>query len=221
MKRFFVAFALVCALAFPNIASAGNGMYLAPKFMMAFQNTGTVERSGMSGFGIDKYNQFTLGGAFAVGYDFWPQNMLPLRIELEGALRGNSEKEWNGHNGSAKETFNATTLFGNVYYDFHNESAFTPYVGAGLGFAFNYFGIDTHDDLGRNRGSQDERRTNFAWNVGGGVAFAVNDQVSIDAQYRYVDLGYTEVSSNYGGESQSVGIRPYNHEIMLGLRWGF
>ena len=198
MKRFFVAFALVCALAFPNIASAGNGMYLAPKFMMAFQNTGTVERSGMSGFGIDKYKQFTLGGAFVVGYDFWPQNMLPLRIELEGALRGNSEKEWNGHNGSAKETFNATTLFGNVYYDFHNEAAFTPYVG-----------------------SQDERRTNFAWNVGGGVAFAVNDQVSIDAQYRYVDLGYTEVSSNYGGESQSVGIRPYNHEIMLGLRWGF
>ena len=147
--------------------------------------------------------------------------MLPLRIELEGALRGNSEKEWNGHNGSAKETFNATTLFGNVYYDFHNESAFTPYVGAGLGFAFNYFGVDTHDDLGRNLGSQDERRTNFAWNVGGGVAFAVNDQVSIDAQYRYVDLGYTEVSSNYGGESQSVGIRPYHHEIMLGLRWGF
>ena len=49
----------------------------------------------------------------------------------------------------------------------------------------------------------------------------MNDQVSIDAQYRYVDLGYTEVSSNYGGESQSVGIRPYNHEIMLGLRWGF
>ena len=158
MKRFFVALALVCAIAFPNIASAGTGMYLAPKFMMAFQNTGTVERSGMGGFGTDKYSQFTLGGA---------------------------------------------------------------YVGAGLGFAFNYFGVDAHDNMGNNLGSQDERRTNFAWNVGGGVAFAVNDQVSIDAQYRYVDLGYTEVSSNYGGESQSIGIRPYNHEIMLGLRWGF
>lgn len=222
MKRIIAALALVCALAFPGMASAGGtGMYLAPKFLMTIQNTGTIEKSGMTGFGIDKYSQFTLGGAFAAGYDFWPQNMLPLRLELEFALRGNSEQEWTGNTGSAKETFNNSTLFGNVYYDFHNDTAFTPYVGAGLGLAFNYFGMDVKDRTGFSYANQDERRTNFAWNVGAGVAYAINDQLSVDAAYRYVDLGYTEVKASTFEGSKSVGIRPYNHEFMLGLRWGF
>ena len=28
----------------------------------------------------------------AAGYDFWPQHMFPVRIEVEGALRGNNER---------------------------------------------------------------------------------------------------------------------------------
>ena len=36
MKRFILALALVLSLALPNIAAAeGNGMYLAPKFLMS------------------------------------------------------------------------------------------------------------------------------------------------------------------------------------------
>ena len=55
MKRIFAALALVCALALPGSASAeGTGMYLAPKFLMTVQNLGTVEHSGLGGFGIDK-----------------------------------------------------------------------------------------------------------------------------------------------------------------------
>ena len=71
MKRFILALALVLSLALPNIAAAeGNGMYLAPKFLMSFQNTGQIERSrAMAGSGVDQYSQFTLGGALALGYD--------------------------------------------------------------------------------------------------------------------------------------------------------
>ena len=68
MKRIFAALALVCALALPGSPSAeGTGMYLAPKFLMTVQNLGTVEHSGLGGFGIDNYSQFTLGGALAEG----------------------------------------------------------------------------------------------------------------------------------------------------------
>ncbi|MBQ1330790.1 MAG: porin family protein [Desulfovibrio sp.] len=222
MKRIFAALALVCALALPGSASAeGTGMYLAPKFLMTMQNLGTVEHSGLGGFGIDNYSQFTLGGALAAGYDFWPQHMIPLRIELEGALRGNSERSWTGARGECKETFNSTTLLANVYYDFHNSSAFTPYVGAGLGFAFNYLGVDVHDRNGNSIASQDERQTNLAWNVGLGAAYQINDNMAIDAGYRYVDFGYTEVEGSSPFGSGSVGIRPYAHELSLGLRWGF
>ncbi len=209
---------LALTLIAPSIASAAQGFYLAPKFMMTVQNTGTVERSGnLAGYGVDNHSQFTLGGAIAAGYDFWFSHMIPIRAELELALRGNGENSENGRYGDTKLTTNSTTLLANFYYDFHNSTAFTPYVGAGIGLAFNYLGVDVHD-YGYDRGySCDDRSTNFAWQVGAGVAYSFNENMAIDAGYRYLDLGYTETKS----AGTSVGIRPYNHEVMLGLRIGF
>ena len=217
MKRFLLALVLACTVALPGVSNAANGMYLAPKFLMTVQNTGTVDRSrNFGGLGIDSYSQFTLGGALAAGYDFWPQHMFPLRAELEFALRGNSEVGWDGPFGRADMTFNTSTLLANVYYDFHNSTNFTPYVGAGIGMAFNYMGVDIKSPDGDHR-SYDDWNTNLAWQVGAGVAYHFNENVAVDAAYRYLDLSYTEVSTTYG----SVGIRPYNHEFMLGLRFGF
>ena len=217
MKRLLATLVLALGLMAPSISSAAQGMYLAPKFLMTVQNTGTVERSGvLAGYGVDSHSQFTLGGGIAAGYDFWPSHMIPVRAELELAFRGNGENSEDGQNGSTKLTTNSTTLLANFYYDFHNSSAFTPYVGAGLGLAFNYLGVDVHAMDGRSA-SADERQTRFAWQVGAGVAYNFNENMAIDAGYRYLDLGYTEVKQ--GG--QNIGIRPYNHEVMLGLRFGF
>lgn len=135
MKRIIAALALVLTLALPGLAAAeGTGMYLAPKFLMSIQDTGRVERSSaLAGTGVDDYSQFTLGGALALGYDFWPQQMLPLRAEIEFAMRGNSEKTWSDGGVNVRDvkgTWNNSTLFANLFWDFHNDSAFTPYIGA-------------------------------------------------------------------------------------------
>ncbi len=218
MKRLIASLVLALTLIAPSIASAAQGFYLTPKFMMTVQNTGTVERSSaLTGYGVDNHSQFTLGGAIAAGYDFWFSHMIPIRAELELALRGNGENSENGRYGDTKLTTNSTTLLANFYYDFHNSTAFTPYVGAGLGLAFNYLGVDVHNNAKDMGYSCDDRSTNFAWQVGAGVAYSFNENMAIDAGYRYLDLGYTETKS-YG---QSIGIRPYNHEVMLGLRIGF
>ena len=139
--------------------------------------------------------------------------------EGEYALRGNSEKSWGSNWGSVDCTWNSSTLFANLYYDFRNDSAFVPYIGAGIGMSFNYLGFDLH--RGGSAVSRDEHTTNFAWNVGAGVAYNVNDALYIDAAYRYVDLGYTEASGSLNGDQIKVGSRPYNHEFMLGLRFAF
>ena len=225
MKRFIVAMALALSLALPGLAAAeGTGMYLAPKFLMSIQSTGQMERSnGLAGSGVDNYNQFTLGGALALGYDFWPQQMLPLRAEIEFALRGNSEKSWSdgGSNlSNVKGVWNNSTLFANLFWDFRNDSAFTPYVGGGLGLAFNYTGYTFKDNAG-NKFEADDRFTNFAWNLGAGVSYDINENFTLDASYRFVGLGYNEVSANVGGVKYEIGNRPYNNEFMLGLRYGF
>ena len=212
MKRTILALALLMALVLPGMAKAeGTGMYLAPKFLMTIQETGTIERSGMGG--VDEYSQFTLGGALAAGYDFWPQYLVPLRVELEYALRGNSEKSWNyGRGMDFKGAWNASTLFLNLYYDFRNSTAFTPYVGAGLGMAFNYANY-TFSSPGYH-GNFDEHSTN----LGAGVAYDITDSLAVDLGYRYVNLGYYEVDLPDGAKLKN---QPCNHEFMLGLRYTF
>ena len=225
MKRIIAALALVLTLALPGMAAAeGTGMCLAPKFLMSIQSTGNTERTdALAGSGVDSYSQFTLGGAFALGYDFWPQQMLPLRAEIEFALRGNNEKTWSDggqYINEVKGTWNSSTLFANLFWDFHNDTAFTPYVGAGLGMAFNYVGYDFTDNNG-NKFSADDRFTNFAWNVGAGVAYNFNENFAVDASYRFVGLGYNEVSATSNGRKYEIGNRPYNNEFMVGLRFAF
>ena len=210
MKRCFAVLALVCALALPGLAKAeGTGMYLAPKFLMSIQNNyPTMEVDSLSAG--ENYSQFTLGGALALGYDFNSQFGVPVRAEVEYALRGNSEKSWNyGRGMDFKGAWNASTLFLNLYYDFRNSTAFTPYVGAGLGMAFNYANY-TFSSPGYH-GNFDEHSTNFAWNVGAGVAYDITDSLA-------VDLGYYEVDLPDGAKLKN---QPCNHEFMLGLRYTF
>lgn len=223
MKRVLVIAALVLTLALPGLAAAeGTGMYLAPKFLMSFQDTGTISRSSaLAGSGLDDYNQFTLGGALALGYDLWPQQMIPLRVEIEFAMRGNSEKSWSEHGSvsDVKGTWNNSTLFANFFWDFHNDTDFTPYIGAGLGLAFNYTGFDF--TAGDSKISMDDHFTNFAWNAGVGASYSFNDNLAVDASYRFVGLGYNEVSTRHNGQTYKVGSDPYNNEFMVGLRFAF
>lgn len=223
MKRILLVLSLFLGMVLFSTAHAENrGIYLVPKFLMTFQNTGEMERSSsLDGSDVGQYSQFTLGGAFAVGYDFWPQQMLPLRAEIELALRGNAETSWSGaFMDEVKGTWNTTTLFANLFWDFHNASIVTPYVGGGLGMAFNYAGYDFTTRNG-DRFSGDERTTNFAWNLGAGAAFTINDHFTVDAAYRFVGTGYNEVSVSSGGNSYTIGNRPYSNEFILGLRYGF
>lgn len=226
MKRGLVALALTFMLAVPGVAMAFGegapmGLYLAPKFLMSFQNTGQVDRSGaLSGFDITPHNEFTAGGAFAVGYDMWSQNSIPVRAELEVALRSNSKHEWESSKGNVKGTWNNSTIMGNVFYDFHNDTQFTPYVGAGLGVALNYAGYDIDNERG-DHFSMSEHSTSFAWNAGAGAAYNFTDNFSIDAQYRFVGLGHTETRATVGGKRYEVDNSPYANEISVGLRFGF
>lgn len=225
MRRLIALMALVVLFGIPCLANAeGTGFYLAPKFLMSIQDTGTVSRSSaLAGSGVDDYSQFTLGGALAMGIDLWQQQMIPLRMEIEVALRGNGEKKWDDRGvnlSEVKGVWNNTTLFANLFWDFHNESDFTPYIGGGLGLAFNYTGYDLTTNNG-DKISIDDRQTNFAWNAGAGVSYAFNDVLTVDASYRFTGLGYNEVSTNYLGRKYEIGDEPYNNEFLLGLRFNF
>lgn len=220
MKRVFAVLALALMLALPGVASASdvNGFYVAPKFLMSIQDTGVISRPS-SALTDESYSQFTLGGALALGYDFYPQQQIPLRAEIEFALRGNSEKSWDSHwqgdNWNLKGVWNTSTLFLNLYYDIQTGTPFVPYIGAGAGLAFNY--VEYSGGASGMSSSSSDTFTNFAWNVGAGVAYNFNENFAVDVGYRFVGLGYNEVSfGNY-----EVSNQPYSNEFMVGLRFTF
>ncbi|MDR1207488.1 MAG: outer membrane beta-barrel protein [Rickettsiales bacterium] len=139
-----------------------------------------------------------------------------------------------------------SAYFFNAYYDFDTGTAWTPYVGIGAGWAK----IDLESDYSVFWGSTSTQAghwcpglcdsviskgdtNNFAWNVGLGVAFAINDNFAIDFGYRYARLGdikadtmaYTDGVPN----DAWIGVPIVNydkatvslHDINLGLRYSF
>ncbi|MDR3358010.1 MAG: outer membrane beta-barrel protein [Desulfovibrio sp.] len=228
-KRIFLTVAIVVALAAPAAAEV-NGIYGGLKFIDSIFSTGDLSRSGEVARLAGNYSQNTIGGGVFVGYDFYPQHQLPVRAEIEYAIRTNAKTSGRanvsgfGVNGELEGQWNLQTLFFNAYFDFHNSTAFTPYIGAGLGMGFirsRYaLNVPTIDDSFTNN------QTVFAWNAGVGCSYAFNKNVSADLAYRFVGLGYAEsektVYSTSGfSQKQKLGISPYANEFSLGLRFTF
>ena len=219
MKRAILCFVLAAALALPALASAEtNGVYFAPRFLLGIQNSGQFSRSGLPGDSFNQYSQAVFGGALALGYNFAPQYNLPLRAEVEYALRSNSHDSNDGAHWGTKHTLNISTLFFNAYFDINTGTPFTPFIGAGLGMAFNYTGISGWQGGGINRYIDvDQRDTSFAWNAGAGLSYAFTENVAADLGYRFIGAGNREISA--GGVKLSSA--PYINEFYLGARISF
>lgn len=211
-KRLAIAFALVIALAMPAAAAEVNGIYGGIKFIDSIQTVwGTSDLSGSQ-------SQNTVGGGIFIGYDFYHQHQFPLRAEIEYAIRTDVDTEIDtdgGRGNSIDANFGLQTLMANLYLDFHNSTAFTPYIGGGLGMGFIRTDYEFND--GARNFSKSETNTVFAWNVGLGCAYAFNDNISADLAYRYVGLGENEVKA-WNAKLNTMGGA---HEFSLGLRFTF
>jgi opacity protein-like surface antigen len=78
-------------------------------------------------------------------------------------------------------------VLANAYYDFCPWGCVTPYVGAGIGYAY------IHQD--NNDHNHHDQRNAFAWQVGAGLTYEINSCWSASAQYRL--LGTTNDGTSY------------------------
>lgn len=118
---------------------------------------------------------------------------------------------------SAKVT--AYSALVNGYVDLGTYSGLTPYVGGGVGMSY-LVTTDAHTVGGASYGGAGQ--TNFAWALMAGASYALNDQWSIDAGYRYINLGDAKTAEFTDGLGQSAHI-DYSgidaHEVRVGLRY--
>lgn len=125
-----------------------------------------------------------------------------------------------GH-GQATNVDSFVTMF-NAYWDITKWGGITPYVGAGLGFAYN----DMDDVLLPETGFRTDGGGNFdlAWALMAGVAFDVSQDLVVDAGYRYINFG-DALSGTLGSDGSIVPrIRARDldaHEVRVGFRYDF
>lgn len=138
------------------------------------------------------------------------------------------------YSGSAKTDISSFAMMANGYYDIKTGTIFTPYLGAGIGFASNKSN-DTKYAIRENiagfdfSGTQFGRRTtSFAWSLMAGGSVDLMQGLALDVGYRYFDGGkiksFKEVRDNSNGNvavfdtlSQYVRL----HELTAGLRYSF
>lgn len=227
---------------------------------------GMVMPWGKDSYGMDSGSTNTiLGGNLAVGYDFYPRFNLPLRLELEYGIYGGGSSDGDSNIDTLKLTshplipdsgqripgakasyqidiVNIQTLMANVWWDFRNSTAFTPYVGGGIGLSFIHAKGDMSLDLPNTPGTPysgdlgGRTTTNFAWQLGAGCAWNITDTVALDLGYRFMSLGTARtaeetfnkriieemgVSSDLAVTAQGKAKNIYMHQVGLGIRFTF
>jgi opacity protein-like surface antigen len=159
----------------PPVEPAANeamGLYLRGDAGMSFLN--------WSGGSDD--SAFVAGGG--IGYRYNDNFRTDLTVDWAGK-----------YDIGAGADLSTTTVLGNLYYDWANDSAFTPYVGAGVGYGWANF------DPGSNR-------SGLAVGLTAGVAVDLTNSLALDVGYRFRD-------------TMIKGSDPMEHQITAGIRFSF
>lgn len=247
---FTLALGLVLALAWPVLADDG-GFYLSGKIGVSRQKvhrefkvneTLTDGRYTMSARSIDlgRFSQSTVAGGLAIGYDFFPSFGWPVRLDIDFTARGYDNVDrrhdvtMTVRDGATGDTVTQTvpieehseigihTVLANFYYDFHNSSGLTPFLGAGLGLAvlhgqlYNSYIGDYDSGL---EGVMDYGDVQFAWALTGGVNYALTPDWSLDLSYRYTDAGNRSYTANLAAVGLETDMAI--HDLLAGVRYTF
>jgi opacity protein-like surface antigen len=103
----------------------------------------------------------------------------------------------------------------NGFFDFHNPSIMTPYIGGGVGFASLHLSDTTSGNV-IVYGAADD--TVFAWQAGAGVEIALNRQVSLDLGYRYFGTERADFESDLAIDTS---MKFESHNATVGVRFRF
>jgi len=220
---------LLTSLAAVFAVSAASAMELTPYaavrggFDRAIMNTAKADGES---FGNPAGNGFMLG--VAGGVSFNASEYFDVRGEIEYTYADRDiEREYSFDEDDEmvktkdKWDTSAHTVMLNAFADIKTGTAFTPYIGAGLGWSWNNAEIKA--DNGTKLDFDDNA---FAWQVGAGVSYAATDALRIDLGYRFMDVMGLKASKTLveeDGEAYKVTLKndTYSHQIYLGARYAF
>ncbi len=131
-------------------------------------------------------NDWTYVGDFGIGYQF------------DDSYRADITGNWTGaYKVAPGATIDTRMVLGNMYYDWKNDSAVTPYIGAGIGYGWT-------DATGPGYSNA----SGVAVGLTAGASFAMTNNLALDVGYRFHDI-------------LTGGSTPAEHQVTAGLRVKF
>lgn len=149
---------------------------------MGFYLRGDLGWSFLDWSGGSNDDAFALGAG--AGYRFYDNLRADLRLDWAG-----------DYDVAPGADLSVSSVLGNLYFDVANDSSFTPYVGAGLGYGWTNLSPGTDRD-------------GVAYALMAGVTVDLTDNIVLDAGYRFRDVMVS-------------GSDPYEHQFLTGLRFEF
>ena len=238
MKKLITALLLTL----PTIAMAIDleGYYITAKGGVSKTfNTGTTNLNIFTG-ALRTFQNEDLGTGSAFGFSVGKYLTDSFRLELEAIKRAGYEYDarasTTGFTSATEEAkIQTEAVFINGFYDFQpftmSNTAITPYLGGGVGISRNKMGTNKMLANGVTSAltTLGDTINQFAYKFSAGTLVSITEQLSLDVNYQYVNLGAfkggTEILNNgvFVGNLQ----RPFDggdiktQELMVGLQYKF
>jgi len=221
MRTYLILIIALTIFSVPSISTAANGR--PGPYFSAFLGSSFAKDATITGyeFGTPYSDRASFDAGIYTGatggYDFGF-----LRLEGELSYRYAELDTVTFSNGTPLHNVDGelgalATMF-NVFFDMHNNSRVTPYLGGGLGFA----SLHLSDTTAYNGGTKvflydDSNDTVLAAQVGGGMDIALNSRYSLDIGYRY----FITDKAQFDGNGISSNMRLESHNAMVGFKFKF
>jgi len=197
------------------LAAAAAPAHSAPTFLYLRADGGGSFPTGSDLNGFDPSPVFGGGIGFSPLPFLRTDVTVTYRSDYSGAA---TEAILPGIAATEKSDINSLIGMVNAYFDFPSIGRLTPYVGGGAGVARNHLGGTTITAGGGSTTLGGASKTDFAWQLGGGVAVSLVPTIALDIAYHYLDAGKFE-SASFAGSTLSGRLKA--HEVTAGIRIGF
>ena len=236
MKKIIAA--LILTLPTMAVAVDLDGYYITAKGGVS-KTSDTGETTFVNQFGLSRTMQNEdLGTGSAFGFSVGKYLTNSFRLEIEAIKRTGYEYDTpfvQFTNNAFEANIQTEALFVNGFYDFQpfsmSNTAITPYLGGGVGISKNKMGTTDVILNGIPNGQTVDGNTihQFAYKLSAGTLVSLTEQLSLDVNYQYVNLGSFKGGTNQfdDGVLGTVLARPLNggeiktQELMVGLQYKF
>ncbi len=198
-------------------AQAGDGFYISVLGGANFQQSKTATPLFFTSDRLSPDTGFLIGGAVGVHADRWLKG---LRGEVEISYRRNDfHGSWDSFfsDGPIDGHTSNFAVMANVWYDVDIGMKWKPYLGGGVGWArARADGILATTDTDTD--TFNVERSGFAWQLGAGLNYEVQDGVKLGLGYRFF-RGPNLRTSPFFGKNDNVALNfdNDNHSVLFSL----